>query len=69
MLLPRNNKVPGILSIHAPTLSLKTRAPDKRNTEDDSKIIFLFLNKNIICDPSLEPSQRDGSNDGSQNMF
>ena len=30
---------------------------------------FLFLNKNICCDPSLEPSQRDGSNDGSQNMF
>ena len=21
------------------------------------------------CDPSLEPSQRDGSNDGSQNLF
>ena len=35
--------------------------------EDNSKIIFLLLNKNIIwCDPSLEPSQRDGSNDGSQ---
>ena len=25
--------------------------------------------KNICCDPSLEPSHRDGSNDGSQNMF
>ena len=22
---------------------------------------FLFLNKNICCDPSLEPSRRDGS--------
>ena len=31
--------------------------------------VFLFLNENICCDPSLEPSQRDGSNDGSQNMF
>ena len=30
---------------------------------------FLFLNENICCDPSLEPSQRDGSKDGSQNMF
>ena len=33
--------------------------------EDNSKVIFLFLIKNICCDPSLEPSQRDGSNDGS----
>ena len=30
---------------------------------------FLFLKENICCDPSLEPSQRDGSNDGSQNML
>ena len=25
--------------------------------------------ENIHCDPSLEPSQRDGSNEGSQYMF
>ena len=25
---------------------------------------FLFLNKNIRCNPSLEPSSRDGSNEG-----
>ena len=37
--------------------------------EDNSKIIFSFLNKNICCDPSLEPSQQDGSNEGSQNML
>ena len=24
---------------------------------------------NICCDPSLEPSQRDGSNEGSQPIF
>ena len=30
---------------------------------------FLSLHKNICCDPSLEPSRRDGSNEGSQNMF
>ena len=36
---------------------------------DNSNIIFLFLNENICCDPSLEPSQQDGSNDGLQNMF
>ena len=39
------------------------------STEDNSKIMFLFLNKNISCDPSLEPSQRDGSDDGSQNIL
>ena len=33
--------------------------------EHNSKIIFLFLNKNICRDPSLG----DGSNDGTQNMF
>ena len=33
------------------------------------RLYFLFLNENICCDPSLEPSQRDGSNDGSQTMF
>ena len=37
--------------------------------EDNSKIIFLFLSENICCDPSLEPSQQDGSNDGSQICF
>ena len=29
----------------------------------------MFLHTNIFCDPSLEPSQRDGSNKGSQDMF
>ena len=32
-------------------------------------MIFLFLKENIYCDPSLEPSRRDGSNDGSQICF
>ena len=32
-------------------------------------MIFLFLKENICCDHSLEPSQRGGSNDGSQDMF
>ena len=45
------------------------RAPDKWGIEDNSKIIFLILNENICCDPSLEPSHQDGSNDRSQNMF
>ena len=38
------------------------------STEDSSDIFFLFLVK-TCCDPSLEPSQRDGSNDGLQNVF
>ena len=37
--------------------------------EDNSKIFFLFLNENICCDHSLEPSRRVGSNDGSKHMF
>ena len=30
---------------------------------------FLCLNENICCDPALEPSPQDGSNDESQNKF
>ena len=41
----------------------------REDIDDNSKIIFLFLNKNIYCDPLLEPSRRGGSNGGSQNMF
>ena len=37
--------------------------------DDNSKIFFFSLNENIRCDPSLEPSRRDGSNDGSQRTF
>ena len=33
------------------------------------KIIFLFLNENIRFYPSLEPSQRDGSTEGSNISF
>ena len=29
----------------------------------------IFLHKNIFDDPSLEPSHRDRSNEGSQHMF
>ena len=32
--------------------------------EDNSRIFFLFLNINLRCDLSLEPSQPDSSNDG-----
>ena len=39
------------------------------NANNSKIIFFLFLNENICCDPSLEPSHRDSSNEGSQNMF
>ena len=49
---------------------LRTELQITEGIKDNSKIIFfLFLVENICCDPSLEPSRRDGSNDGSQNMF
>ena len=30
---------------------------------------FLFLIETIVCDPSSEPSRRDGSDEGSQHRF
>ena len=34
-----------------------------------NKNLLSLLSKNICCDPSLEPSHRNGSNEGSQHMF
>ena len=51
------------------TLCIHPELHKTQDIEDNSKIIFLFLNKNICCDSSLEPSWSNGSNDGSQNMF
>ena len=31
--------------------------------------LAIFLHENIFCEPSLEPSHRDGSNEGSQHVF
>ena len=45
------------------------RAPDKRSNRDNSEIIFHISPYTHICDPSSEPSHRDGSNEGSQHMF
>ena len=53
------------MEFHAEVL----RAPDKRQLWGWLKDIFLFLNENIYCDPSLEPFQWDGFSDGSQNVF
>ena len=32
-------------------------------------IIFLMSHQNICCDPSSEPSPRDGSDEGSQHVY
>ena len=32
-------------------------------------MIFLFLIETVCCDPTPEPSHRDGSDEGSQHMF
>ena len=45
---------------------LNTALLIRASIEDNSRMIFLFLIENICCDPSLELSRRDGSNDGSQ---
>ena len=41
----------------------------RRDNRDNLGILAIFLHKNIFYDPSLEPSPRDGSIEGSQNMF
>ena len=41
----------------------------RRGNGNNSGYFFLFLNKNICCDPSLEPSRRDGSNGRPQHML
>ena len=41
----------------------------RRSNRYNLEIIFHISPKNIFWDPSLEPSHRDGSNEGSQHMF
>ena len=41
----------------------------RKGKMDNLGIIFNISHKNISCDPPLEPSRRDGSNEGSQHMF
>ena len=44
------------------------RASDKRRIGDNSKIIFFYVSMKTCCDPSLELSRQEGSNEESQNM-
>ena len=41
----------------------------REGIEDNLKIIFLISQMNTCCDPTLELSRRDSSNDGLQSMF
>ena len=42
----------------------------RRGNRDSLVVIFLISPYiNLFCDPSLEPSHRDGSNEGSQHRF
>ena len=71
----------GTLTLTAPTairlwdtftfLPLPFKVKIRGGIEDTviQRYFFLFLNENIYCDPSLGRSRRDGSNDGSQNMY
>ena len=44
-------------------------APVRRGNRDNFRIKIHIFHKKIFCDPSLELSRRDGSNEGLQNMF
>ena len=48
---------------------LKTELQIRGGIEIFQRLFFLFLNKNLCCDPSVELSRRDGSNDGSQHTL
>ena len=50
-------------------LYLNLSAPDKKGYRDNLGIISHISPKNVFCDPSLEQSHQDGSNEGSQYMF
>ena len=41
----------------------------RRDNRDNLGIISQISPENIFSNPSLEPSRRDGSNEGSQYMF
>ena len=50
--------------------TLSTSAPDNKGLHIRTEGHFpVILHKNICCDPSLEPSWQDGSNEGSQCLF
>ena len=57
------------LSYPAPVYAAHPKLQIRRSIDNNSKITFLILNENTHCDPSLELSWQDSSNEGSQCMF
>ena len=51
------NKAKAVAKISLLIEKLASELQIRGDIEENSKIIFLFLNENICCDPSLEPSQ------------
>ena len=79
-MLPDRLSNPGPLTFESGALPIALRIPaDQLHGISELQIsgvlkiiqrfFFIFLNENICCDPPLEPSHQDGSNDGSQNML
>ena len=57
------------LSAHIKKLSSESELQIRGSIDDNSEDNFSYFSTKTSYDPSLEPSQQDGSNGGSQNMF
>ena len=56
--------------LNRPTHTVETVLQIRVGNMDNLGIVFsLFLHRNMCCDPSLEPSRLDGSNEGLQRKF
>ena len=67
---PTNSIDPDEAAYDKPShLSLSTMLQIRNGNWDSLVIISLISPQNKFCDPSLEPSCQDGSNEGSQHMF
>ena len=63
-------RIPGVFSRTKVILKDFSRSVPTLGNRDNLGIIsHIFSLKNIFCDPSLERSHRDGSDEGSQHMF
>ena len=68
-MLPDPVSNPGPLTYESGALPIALRGPEIRRLIKDNRPYFSIKNNNIFCDPSLESSCQDGSNEGSQDMF
>ena len=56
-------------ALAVPTVLRLPELQIRKDDRDNLETMTIFFHKNIFCDPSLESSRRDGSNEGSQHMF